>query len=169
MYSIIYTTIFFPIIISYRIISYVFFNWKWNSKITNNLYISWWYIIWKDLIFIENEDIDVVINLAKELFVSNHLKESIDYYEFDVMDWWVPSKEDLIQIEEIYKKEKIRNSKIQVNCAFGSWRSAFVILYLLIKNNEFNNLNEAYSFLKKIRPQVWLNKYQMKKLKEYII
>lgn len=165
--KIIYTLIAMPFILIFRIYIYLIKS-KWNTKINNNLYISWWYIFQRDYDFIINKKIDIVINLASELYISKKIWILSKYYKFNIIDWWIPTINQLNKINDIYLMAKNNNSKIQINCALGSWRSAFVILFLLMNNKEFNDIDIAIKFLKSIRPQIWLNFYQLKALKDII-
>ena len=166
MFSTIYTYITLPIFFSYRGISSLFW-WKWNTKVTKNLYMSGAYILNKDISFLEENDIFTIINLAKEIKINEDIK-GYNYYEFDIKDGSIPSVKTIKEIYDIIKKEVKINSNIQINCAFGSGRSTLIILYYLVKSGKYKTLEEAIKYLKSIRPQIGLNYKQKKYLKSIL-
>ncbi len=60
---------------------------------------------------------------------------------------------------------------IYVHCKAGRGRSATIVVAYLLKygteGQTFKNFDEAYGFVKKIRPQINLNKNQQSTILEY--
>ena len=93
----------------------------------------------------------------------------IKQYKFEAPDF-IPLSTTLINqgadlIQKIITEN--RDAKIYVHCKAGRGRSAAIVLAYLLKYAEkFENIDDAYSFLKKQRPQVNLNQKQLNSVKE---
>lgn len=115
---------------------------------------------------IDNE-ISSIVNMTKR--IPNYYESEFNYLKIEAQDISTASlinKFDVILKFISEQQAKYKNKKILIHCEFGSSRSAtIVLLYLIVKHKM--DIDDAYSYLKKKRPTINLNKNFYKELKQY--
>lgn len=167
-----YTTL--PVVIFRRFIKR---KQEWATIISNNLSISGFYYRQKDIDFIINNKINLIINFADELYLNNSFKKqlfkyNIEFITFKVKDRTPISLNVLETWYEIVKKNIDNGYKIHINCAMWQSRSAMFLAFILLKldSNQLLYNNDIDLVLKEIknkREQVYLHKNQYNMLKSY--
>lgn len=127
----------------------------------------------KDVSFIANNHIQVIVNCTKDLI--NLFDSVIEYYRVPI--------DDNLQIEEIknmyynlpdvveyiYKKVVLENKNVLIHCAAGRQRSACVVVAYLVGISSIP-LNECIDYVKTRRPSAFfLNINFYESLKQFCL
>ena len=131
---------------SYEQLIWLFSN---PTHVINNIYIGSSYDAANKSI-LDKYNIKYIINVTVE--INNYFPEHITYVNYKIYD----NNRDSIKVflEDSYKKikamEKVNNGNILIHCFMGASRSATIVAYYLMRENNLSAL-EAIEFLKEKR------------------
>lgn len=110
--------------------------------------------------------------LVKPLNREDYEKAKIDNYAIETADFLGVPVESIVKGVEYVKKNVDLGEKVYIHCKAGRGRSATIVVAYFLKygtpdGKKFSSVEEAYKYVKAIRPQINLNPRQQAKIKEY--
>jgi protein-tyrosine phosphatase len=95
-------------------------------------------------------------------------EKNVEQLVINVPDCMPVPVEKIRQAVDFLHKMHLANKKSYVHCKAGHGRSAaMVICYLLKHDNQIKSVEEAYKYVKSKRPQILLNRFQLKTVEEF--
>ena len=128
---------------------------SYPTKVNDNLYLGNIYNA-ADIETLKQNKITMIVNVSKT--ISNYFKNEFKYINIKIDD--INDEkfgEELIETVDKIHNEINNGGHIFVHCLMGSSRSVTVVLTYMMKY-ENKTLDEAYTYLKKIRPTININK-----------
>lgn len=104
------------------------------------------------------------VDLTAEFEDPKEIREKTNYVSLPILDASVPSPQGLISA-----LSRLRAGTTYVHCAQGHGRTALFALALLWTQESFRSFEDGFSFLKKVRPGIGLNKAQETFIKKFIV
>lgn len=136
---------------------------SYPTKVNDNLYLGNIYNA-ADIETLKSNKITMIVNVSKT--ISNYFERDFKYVNIKIDD--INDEkfgEELMETVDKIRDEINRNGNVFVHCLMGSSRSVTVILTYLLKYDN-KTLDEAYSYLKNIRPTININKTFYEQLKK---
>lgn len=136
---------------------------SYPTKVNDNLYLGNIYNA-ADIETLKSNKITMIVNVSKT--ISNYFEMDFKYVNIKIDD--INDEkfgEELMETVDKIRDEINRNGNVFVHCLMGSSRSVTVILTYLLKYDN-KTLDEAYSYLKNIRPTININKTFYEQLKK---
>jgi hypothetical protein len=143
------------------------------TQITNNIYLGgYWYVRYSQnslLDLLRERGIKYIVNCADEIPFYITLKDDFNYIKFgwdDRSDFKLfPSIE---AAENYVNKVVLSGEKVYVHCAMGISRSATLVIFHLMKRNDWT-YRQAYKFVNSKRESVNPNPGFSEQLQKYIL
>jgi protein-tyrosine phosphatase len=136
---------------------------SYPTQVNENLYLGNIYNS-ADIETLKSNKITMIVNVSKT--ISNYFTNDFKYINIKIDD--INDErfgEELMETVDNIKEEINKNGNVFVHCLMGSSRSVTVVLTYLIKY-ENKTLDEAYTYLKNIRPTININKTFYEQLKK---
>ena len=107
--------------------------------------------------------VDNYVDLTAEFEDSKEIRETINYHCLPILDGSAPLTEELTSTIS-----RIRTGTTYIHCAQGHGRTGLFALALLSTRGKVDSFEDGFSFIKKARPGIGLNKTQETFIRKFI-
>jgi len=119
-----------------------------------------------DIDYLKKQGVSAIVDATSEFSgLDWSARDSeLSYINIPILDHSSPHKKDLKKAVNWINHQIKNNKGVVVHCALGRGRSVLIVAAYLLASGRFDSVDEAMSFINKIRGTAQLNKHQYKKL-----
>lgn len=135
-----------------------------RSMITKNLFLGGQYAI-KSIPALKKLGVTAIVNMREQQYVTVGAEKEFKVLHLPTLDYHAPDLRDLDAGAKFIDEELHCGGSVYVHCRWGEGRGpSMVIAYLIYTGMTYD---DAFGFVKKIRPFIRPTKAQIARLKEY--